>query len=220
MMEDRGSAGDGLEQFESLPPVPRARLAPMHVAVVVSVAGLAMVALLVNDGFLVVPPQFGTTLEGSPFSYSEALRSIQSLVNQEPGGPWKVSSALGLGTAVGISGPAPSPVSTRSCIEKPVFTGNIEYPATPEWAPPGYVSSWSIEWAGALGGDLAAVVWNTSVLSGELVAIGSGNCSNGAGLKGAFRSRLSTRRTRLVRQIVPVGALGCFPTRAMRPFSS
>ena len=65
-----------------------------------------------------------------------------------------------------------------------MFTGNIEYPATPESAPPGYVSSWSIEWAGALGGDLAAVVWNTSVLSGELVAIGSGNCSNGAGLQG------------------------------------
>lgn len=176
--EERGRSG-------SLSAVPRARVLPLQVGLAVLIAGLLMMALLVNNGSLEVPPQFGPTLVGTPLSYSEALRYFQALIGQEPGGPWRVSSALGIGTGVGISGAAQIPHSTRSCTETLLFTGNVEYPATPESAPPGYVSSWSIEWVGAEGGVLNAVIWNTSILMGEFLDLGSGNCSGGAGFLGA-----------------------------------
>lgn len=179
MMEDSASTDDGSEKFGLLSAAPRARVIPVHVGLAVLIAGLVLLALLVNSGILTVPPQYTPALEGSPFSYSEALKSVQSLVSQEPGGPWRVSSALGLGTALGLSGPARVPPSTSSCSETLLFTGTIEFPATPKSAPPGYVSSWSIGWAGAQGGLLDAVIWNTSVLTGELISLGSGNCTSG-----------------------------------------
>lgn len=219
-MEDAAFVDDELAQFGLSPAVPKARLVPTHAAVVVAVAGLVLVALLTYDGLLFVPPQLSTTLEGAPLSYSEALHLILSLVNQEPGGPWRVSSVLGIGTTIGISGPAPSPISTGNCVEKPVFTGNIEYPATPQSAPAGFVSSWSIEWIGAQGGTLTAVMWNPSVLQGEIIAHGFGNCSTGASPSGGVPEPTidSTNASRAANDAG--GDAGCLHMRTMRPSSS
>lgn len=164
-----------LASFNSPPPLPRARLLPMDVAVTVTVAILVTIAALLFTGILAVPSPRVVSVEGEPIAFSEAYTVTSSFANRTPGGPWILSAALGFGASESGSLP-PLSGDHAGCLYRPVLAGNLELPATPSWAPTGYVSSWSIFWTDSQGAVLETDADNVTQLMVDGADMLTGAC--------------------------------------------